>query len=406
MDNKKIDYVSYKNMNTQKFNCKRLKEALQFREKKMTELADATGISKQSLSLYANGGGITFENVKKIARALCLPIDFFISEDLCTVTTGNTYFRSQSSATKKARNSQKIKLEYVSKMYEVLLNYMNMPQLNLPDTSSINIPENFIEADSDYAFNEIEKLSILVREYWNIGNGPIENLQYLLESNGILVTGFKDVNTDIDAFSQQITIGKENVYIIALAIGEKPIERLRFDMAHELGHILMHTWGEDNEDISKDEFNAREKQANMFASALLLPRETFSGMVSAYPNNIDYYKVLKEKWKVSMQAMMYRARQLDIITANQFQYMMRIMSKNRWRVQEPGDRPGEIGDTIFQAALDILFEGEYLTVDKLLKEFGKYGIFLPQEDLENLMYLKEGTLDQKSKVIPFITVKN
>ena len=82
------------------------------------------------------------------------------------------------------------------------------------------------------------------------------------------------------------------------------------------------------------------------------------------------------------------------------------MSKNRWRVQEPGDRPGEIGDTIFQAALDILFEGEYLTVDKLLKEFGKYGIFLPQEDLENLMYLKEGTLDQKSKVIPFITVKN
>ena len=43
-------------MNTQKFNGQRLKEALQFREKKMTELADETGISKQSLSLYANAG--------------------------------------------------------------------------------------------------------------------------------------------------------------------------------------------------------------------------------------------------------------------------------------------------------------------------------------------------------------
>lgn len=167
----------------------------------------------------------------------------------------------------------------------------------------------------------------------------------------------------------------------------------------------MHTWGEDNEDISKDEFNAREKQANMFASALLLPNETFSKSVSAYPTNIDYYLALKKKWKVSMQAMMYRARQLDIISTNQFQYMMRTMSKNGNRTHEPGDKPGEIGDTIFQAALDMLFEGGYLTVRELLKEFGRYGIYLSQHDLENLMYLREGTLYQEPKVIPFMTIK-
>ena len=195
------------------------------------------------------------------------------------------------------------------------------------------------------------------------------------------------------------------VYIIALSIGTKPIERLRFDMAHELGHILMHTWGEDNEEISKDEFNVREKQANMFASALLLPKETFSKSISAYPTNIDYYLALKKKWKVSMQAMMYRTRQLDIISANQFQYMMRIMSKNRYRTHEPGDKPGEIGDTIFQAALDMLFEGGYLTVRELLKEFGRYGIYLSQSDLENLMYLREGTLYQEPKIMPFMTIK-
>lgn len=176
-------------------------------------------------------------------------------------------------------------------------------------------------------------------------------------------------------------------------------------MAHELGHILLHTWGEDNEEISRDEFNAREKQANMFASALLLPKKSFSKSVSAYPTNIDYYFALKKKWKVSMQAMMYRARQLDIISANQFQYMMRIMSKNGYRLHEPGDKPGEIGDTIFQAALDMLFEGGYLTVSELLREFGRYGIYLSQHDLENLMYLREGTLYQESKVIPFMTIK-
>lgn len=393
-------------MNTQKFNGQRLKEALQFREKKMTELADETGISKQSLSLYANDGNVPpFDNVIKIARALDFPTDFFMSEDLCTASTGNTYFRSQASATKKSRNAQKIKLEYVSKMYEVILNYMNVPELNIPDTSAINVPEDIANVDSDQAVNEIEKLAKLVREHWDLGNGPIDNLQYALQSNGIIITGFRDVDTDIDAFSQQITIDGKVVYIIALAIGSKPIERLRFDMAHELGHILMHTWGEDNEDISKDEFNAREKQANMFASALLLPNETFSKSVSAYPTNIDYYLALKKKWKVSMQAMMYRARQLDIISTNQFQYMMRTMSKNGNRTHEPGDKPGEIGDTIFQAALDMLFEGGYLTVRELLKEFGRYGIYLSQHDLENLMYLREGTLYQESKVIPFMTIK-
>ena len=167
----------------------------------------------------------------------------------------------------------------------------------------------------------------------------------------------------------------------------------------------MHTWGEDNEDISKDEFNAREKQANMFASALLLPKETFTRMVSAYPTNVDYYLALKKKWKVSMQAMMYRTRQLGIISANQFQYMMRIMSKNGNRTHEPGDRPGKIGDTIFQAALDMLFEGGYLTVKDLLKDFGRYGIFLSEKDFENLMYLREGTLYQKAKIIPFVSIK-
>lgn len=394
-------------MNTQIFNGKRLKEALQFREKKMTELATETGISKQSLSLYANNGNVPpFDNVIKIAQALNFPTEFFMSEDLCTATTGNTYFRSQASATKKSRNAQKIKLEYVSKMYEVLLQYINVPELNIPDVTSIDITEDVTDVDSEHAINEIEKLAKLIRGHWELGDGPIDNLQYVLQSNGIIVTGFRDVDTNIDAFSQQITIDGKVVYIIALAIGSKPIERLRFDMAHELGHILMHTWGEDNEEISKDEFNLREKQANMFASALLLPKESFSKSVSAYPTNIDYYFALKKKWKVSMQAMMYRTRQLDIISANQFQYMMRIMSKNGNRRHEPGDKPGEIGDTIFQAALDMLFDGGYLTVRELLKEFGRYGIFLSQNDLENLMYLREGTLFQESKVIPFMTVKN
>ncbi|NBH32702.1 ImmA/IrrE family metallo-endopeptidase [Clostridiaceae bacterium] len=393
-------------MDNQIFNGERLKEALQFREKTMTMLAEETGIRKQSLSLYANGGNVPpYENVKKIADSLNFPVDFFMTKDLCTTITGNIYFRSQASATKKSRNAQKIKLEYVAKMYEVLLDYINFPEVNLPEDIDINLPEDSFEADSETVLIEIEKLAAQVRAYWKLGDGPIENLQYVLESNGIIVTGFRDVNSAIDAFSQQIKVNKKTVYIVALATGMKPIERLRFDMAHELGHILMHSWEADNDCITRDEFNAREKQANMFASAFLLPKDSFVRTVAAYPTNIDYYKFLKKKWKVSMQAMMYQARQLNVISANQFQYMMRIVSKNGWRTKEPGDVPGQIGETIFQGAIDLLFDGGYMTVDELLRDFASYGIILSQKDLENFMCLRKGTLKQKEKIIPFMSVK-
>ena len=120
-----------------------------------------------------------------------------------------------------------------------------------------------------------EEVAAQVRKYWDIGTGPIKDLQYLLEKNGIIVTGF-DTNEDkIDAFSQRTIVAGNDIYFIAVALGNRPEGRIRFDMAHELGHILLHPWSEDLEAITKDEFKARERQANMFASAFLLPRDSF-----------------------------------------------------------------------------------------------------------------------------------
>ena len=102
-------------MQRKKFNGDRLKEALQLRGIRMTELAGLTGITKQSLSLYANGGNVPpYENVKKIAFVLGFPTDYFMVEDMCAATADNTYFRSQAAATKTARKAQCIKMEYVA----------------------------------------------------------------------------------------------------------------------------------------------------------------------------------------------------------------------------------------------------------------------------------------------------
>ena len=255
--------------------------------------------------------------------------------------------------------------------------------------------------DSDEAVAKIECLAEQVRDYWGIDSGPIDNLQYLLESNGIVLTGFKDEESSIDAHSLQVTINERKMYIVALAIGKKPIERLRFDMAHELGHILMHRWMVETDEMTKEEFNALEKQANIFASAFLLPRKIFTLIVSAYPTTLGYYLELKKKWKVSMQAMIYRSRQLGIISGNQFQYIMRQISKNGWRLREPGDKPGKLEANIFQVAIDLLINGGYMSKDEILAEFEKEGVYLTRRDLENLMCLEEGTLALNTEVIEF-----
>lgn len=91
-------------------------------------------------------------------------------------------------------------------------------------------------------------------------------------------------------------------------------------------------------------------------------------------------------------SMMYRARQLNIITGNQFSYMMRQVSKSGWRKHEPGDIPGKINSTIFQGAIDLLFDGGYLDSHELRIKFAEYGIILSDNDLTDLMGLKEGTI--------------
>ena len=93
----------------------------------------------------------------------------------------------------------------------------------------------------------------------------------------------------IVAFSQRTLIDDGNVFFIAVAQGEKPKGRIFFDMAHELGHILLHPWSESLDLIGKEEFKSRENQANRFASAFLLPKESFLQEIQAYPTDLNYY---------------------------------------------------------------------------------------------------------------------
>ena len=217
-------------------------------------------------------------------------------------------------------------------------------------------------------------------------NPEIYDIIRKLKAKGIVFAAVS--GREYDSIERVFAPVKDDIYFIAVALGNRPEGRIRFDMAHELGHILLHPWSEDLEAITKDEFKARERQANMFASAFLLPRDSFGKDIASYPTDLKYYQFLKNKWKVSIQAMIYRTHQLGIMSDNQYQYLMRQVSKNGWRIKEPGDVPYSLNENIFQGAIDLLIEQNVLTAKEILDLFKKNGVTLYPEDMEELLHLR------------------
>ena len=327
--------------NTQKINGDHIKSARLFRGLSLSDLSNKTGITKQALSLYENETiRPEISKLVAIAQALDFPIEYFMSLDNFQVKTESTYFRSLLSTPKIARTAQSVRVEFIAKIYEILIDYVDFPDRNFPDIA-FSGRNAFSECADEEETSEIESIATQCRKFWGLGFGPIVNLQKTVESNGIIITSLFTDKDEIDAFSQRTIINGNSVYIIVLNSTKNNV-RTRFDIAHELGHIFLHPWSENIEELSRQEFKERESQANKFAGAFLLPRESFGNDVSHYPTKLEYYLHLKEKWNVSIQAMIYRTHQLKIISTTQYQYLMRQISKRGWRSCEPYDRPFDI----------------------------------------------------------------
>lgn len=371
------------------FNGKRLKIARTLKGMSISELADALEVQRQTLSYYENGkiSNPDFPKIQKMSQILNFPIDFFLDSDTKLIKTApSTYFRSLLTTNKKYRYEQEIKISFVSIIYAYLSEYIRFPEVNLPDVGHVN---------------NIEDIALKLRECWDLGYGPIDNLIFHAEQNGIILTSFSTTTNDIDAFSQKININDEERYIVALSKNKNTAARLHFDVAHELGHIMLHDWEDDIENLSPTDFRTREQEANDFASAFLLPKETFIKEVGAYADKLSYYIELKNKWKVSIAAMIRRAKNLDLITYDKYQSLMRQMQKMGIRKCEPLD------DILFTAqpsllktAVEMLINDDVLTAKEILQELSTdYNLSLYSDDIETLLGLSKGTL-KTSNVIP------
>ncbi len=362
------------------FNGERLKIARMWRDLSATQLAGLTGFSRQTISMLENGKLMNpeFATVQKLGEKLGFPITFFLEEAKINLNESTTYFR---------------KIKFIAIVYNMLSEYLEFEKVNLPQ-----IPTN---ATPQEAAN-------ILREYWGLGNRPIENIVYLAENNGLIVTDFETATGDVDAFSHKITSDDMETYLIGYSKNKRTAARIHFDVAHEIGHILLHNWREDLECIDKEEFKEIELQAHAFASAFLLPEDEFRKDVSPYATNLAYYTELKKTWKVSIAAMIRRAKDLDIIMADDYSRLMRNMQKQGIRKTEPLDDELVTAEpSLLRQAIKILFDQKVFTPNEFLEELSReYGLTLYPKDIETLLGLKKGTFEEKENPKIVINVKS
>ena len=366
------------------FNGERLNIARVFRNMTVSELAEKVGVTKQAISQYEKGQSSPKpDTLFQFVCILGFPKEFFMKEDNYKLNIENTFFRALSTTKNLDLKTQEVKTEMIARLYNFLGNYLNFPELDIPE----------IDVEK---FEDIENVAAYLRSYWRLGETPIENMVSLLEKKGIVVSSFTIENRKIDAFTQIHEIGKNKQYCVVLGNDKQSMVRRNFDAAHELGHIVLHNKLTKVEELSREEFKQIEDEANNFAAAFLLPKNSFF-LDLRDANNLDAYLKLKKKWKVSIAAMIMRAKHLGRINNNQYQYLMKQMSARKWRISEPFDDIWELQrPVLFKKSIQVLKENNVLTGTQFLIELSKNKLSLDANTVETLLDLDEGTLIERN----------
>ena len=363
------------------FNGKRLKAARLYRGLTISEEAKMSDISKQAISQFENGKTEPrLETLMKIMQVLRFPREYFYENPEDKVVIGDTYFRSLSSTSNKECLAQIECVKLLVAIYRGIDEYIAFPELNL-----YTVPEDF-----DF---DIEALAKNVRKFWNIGNDRILNLVSILEKNGVIVSTRFTNGNKIDAYSQIENINDKIIAVIILGDDKENAFRRNFSVAHELGHLLLDDFY-DIEGMSKIEYKEMEDTMNRFAGALLVPEELYRmDLQTNAKTELNFYIQMKKKYGVSAAALIVRARQLEEITINQYQYLMKQLSQKGYRKCEPYDKETkQMQPRYLKEAMRMIIEEDKVTGTEFLEVVSEKGVSVSEEIVENILNLDEGYL--------------
>lgn len=159
----------------------------------------------------------------------------------------------------------------------------------------------------------------MARTQWRMPSGPVRSLGRWIEATGSIIVMADLGNQRVDGLSQWAS--DHPVIIVNSGI---PTDRIRWTLAHELGHLVLH-----RDDATDD----MEREANGFAAEFLLPELLIRPELAnlSLGSALD----LKREWGVSVAAIIQRAHQLGVISDARRTSLFKQLSARGWRTREP-----------------------------------------------------------------------
>jgi len=293
----------------------RIRQARELSGITQIELARCIGVKQATISqLEKEEFEPSEELLKAIANETGFLSSFFMREPADQFPEGSLSFRARRSISARERTKA---YQYAKIIYEQVKRMLVNMNGDIPPTK---LPRMIGENPSLSAGVTRSNLGISP-------DMPIANLVNLLEKSGVFILTLPIILPKLDAFSTWVELDSERP-MVALSSG-KPMDRMRFNIAHELGHLVLHQ-------PVNNAIKVIEKQANDFASQFLLPEGAIRNELTL-PVSLTSLARLKLRWGVSMQAIIYRARDLKIINDRQFKYLFSQLSAHGWKKREPAN---------------------------------------------------------------------
>lgn len=358
-----------------------LREARKIRGQTATALAEQLGLTKQAISSYETGHKSPSPEVSdRISEILDLPIEFFLSKDSGrSRDISPRFYRSMAAATKTAREKAESKSNLLIQLTEIVESLVEIPLPNLPDFKPPSDPNKIT---TEY----IENAAIEARAFWGLGNGPISNVVWLLENNGVLIVRRSLEASTLDAFSLWVD---ERPYVL-LSTDKGSAVRSRFDIAHELGHLLLHRNVPNLCVQTSNYFKLIESQAHRFAGAFLFPEKSF--VMEIVNCNLEAFRLMKRRWKVSIAMMLKRSQDLELVGEKKAELLWRYYMKNGWKTQEPFDDIIEIEQPyLLKESIQLILDEGILSSTELVEELRMY-----HRDVEDIAGLPQDFLAPKT----------
>jgi len=317
------------------FEGQRLRLARESLELTQRDLAGAINglVTPAALSQFENGDAKpSAQTLANLATATGFPLRFFATDPTVgEVATVDGFFRSLRSTGVRQRRRLRALAELVRLVTAGLQHHVRLPD---PDVPRITVPANVTRADVDAVAHQ-------VRVAWDLTIGPIRDVIRTVERHGAVTTRLLLESETVDAFS----VPFPDRPVVVLGSDKGQADRSRWDVSHELGHLVMH-------DPDPHRSRHLEQQANWFAAEFLLPSEQ---IIQELPTTTDWTRLaeLKVRWGVSMTALLQRARTLGVLNESAYVQALKTMSTRGWNRREPVRLPSTERPVLLARALEI-----------------------------------------------------